>query len=103
MRVIQIKIQTRSLEKAEDGEVRGVVRAGTISSKMKNGSFRDQKVCWEGQWNKTLSHPAGMTLRNSCYQSVRSFEGRDIRVSQSYRVLVGKGLGAVATVHFVCE
>lgn len=25
--------------------------------------FRDQKVHWEGQWSKTLSHSAGMTLR----------------------------------------
>lgn len=50
-----------------------------------------------------LSHSAGMTLRNICYQSVRSFEGRDIRVSQSYQVLVGKGLGAVAIAYFVSE
>lgn len=45
--------------------------------------FRDQKVCWEGQWGKTV------TVVTSVSDPLKE----DTCVSQSYQVLVGKGVG----------
>lgn len=95
MHVILIKIQKQCFKNGEEGEGCGLKN---FPQNKEHQSLEPER--YAGKANSVrmgLCHTAGMTLRDSCYQRVRS------RVSQSYHVLVEKGLGDIAIAHFISE